>query len=149
MTALSVAGAVVQFVDFASKIVSKGWRLYRSPDGALLEHRVFELTTRDLISLVKRLRNSLPKESSKSLNQGDRGDQGDQALAALCERCTSAGDTVLAGLKALKIKGKNSPWKSFRQALKIVWDTEELNAVADTLVSIRREVETHILISLK
>jgi hypothetical protein len=143
MTALSVAGTVVQFVDFASKIVSKGWRLYRSPDGALLEHRVFELTTRDLMSMIERLRSSLPKEGSTSLNQGD------QALAALCEQCTSVGATVLAGLKALKIQGKNSPWRSFRQALKIVWDTEELNAVADRLVSIRRDVETHILFSLK
>lgn len=143
ITSLSVAGVVVQFVDFTSKIVSKGWRLYRSPDGMLLEHQVFELTTRDLLKLVERLRDSLPNENWTPISQDDH------ALATLCDSCTRIGNDVLEHLKTLKIDRKNSKWRSFRQALKIVWDTEELDAVADNLMSIRREVETHILISLK
>jgi hypothetical protein len=143
VTALSLAGVVVQFVDFTSRIVSKGWRLHQSPDGTLLEDRVFEHTTRDLISIVEKLRVSLSKDATKSLSQED------QALATLCKQCTSVGATILAALQAKKIQGKKTVWKSFRQALKDVWDKEELKLVTEKLEAIRKEVETHILISVK
>jgi hypothetical protein len=143
VTALSLAGVVIQFVDFTSRIVSKGWRLYQSPDGTLLENRVFELTTEDLMGIIEKLHTSLPRDALKSLSDED------QALAMLCKQCTSIGSTILAALRAKKIQGRNSPWKSFRQALKDVWDKEQLMLVTDKLESIRKEVETRILISVK
>lgn len=143
VTAFALAGVVVQFVDFTSRIVSKGWRLYQSPDGTLLENRVFELKTQHLMIIIEKLRVSLPKDVSEPLSQED------QALVVLCQQCTSIGATIVAALGSRKIHGKNSPWKSFRQALKDVWDKEELKLVTDGLDSIRKQVETHILISVK
>jgi hypothetical protein len=38
LTALSVAACVVQFVDYGTKLLSKGRELYKSADGALWEN---------------------------------------------------------------------------------------------------------------
>jgi hypothetical protein len=40
-------------------------------------------------------------------------------------------------------------WKSFRQALKSVWNERELDSIVDRLSMFRQELEMHILVSLK
>ncbi|PVH84734.1 hypothetical protein DL98DRAFT_584281 [Cadophora sp. DSE1049] len=46
--ALGLAAAVIQFVDFSSKLVSKGQQLYHSTDGALLENTEMEEASKRL-----------------------------------------------------------------------------------------------------
>jgi hypothetical protein len=59
LSALSVAASVVQFVDFAGKIVSKGKELYTSPSGALSENEWTETVTKRLQALTHNLHKSL------------------------------------------------------------------------------------------
>lgn len=58
LSALSVAASVVQFVDFARKIVSKGKQLYKSPGGALRENEQTETATKRLQDLILKLKDS-------------------------------------------------------------------------------------------
>jgi hypothetical protein len=39
LTALSVAAAVVQFVDYGTKVLSKAHGAYKAADGSFLENR--------------------------------------------------------------------------------------------------------------
>ena len=50
LTALSIAGSVVQFVDFAITVVSKGNRIYRSGGGLSEKHHDLEIVCKDLLS---------------------------------------------------------------------------------------------------
>ncbi len=59
LSALSVAAAVVQFVDFSAKIVSKGKQLYKSPGGVLRENEQTETVTKRLQNLAQNLKTSL------------------------------------------------------------------------------------------
>jgi hypothetical protein len=55
LTALSLAGNILQFIDFAAKVVSKCRGIHKSPDGVLPEDQELELVASDLARLSKRL----------------------------------------------------------------------------------------------
>jgi hypothetical protein len=58
LSALSLAGNIVQFVDFGLKLLSGAVELYKSPSGTLAAHHELELVTTDLSALVIKLRQS-------------------------------------------------------------------------------------------
>jgi len=58
LTALSLAGNVVQFVDFGCQLLSHSRELYRSPRGSLAADDEIHLVTVDLRALILKLRNT-------------------------------------------------------------------------------------------
>ena len=65
ITALSVAGNVVQFVSFSSDLFSKGFEIYKSTAGTLSTYEQLELITIDLCSLVIKLRKRVDSSASE------------------------------------------------------------------------------------
>ena len=59
ITALGVAGSIVQLVDFGIKVVSKGNKIYHSGDGSTAENHDLENVANDLVLIQTRLRQSL------------------------------------------------------------------------------------------
>lgn len=142
---LSLAATVVQFVDFASKLVSKGYHLYRSADGALPHNLEMEAVAKDLSHLTVRLRSRGSLGNPSALTEDER------ALEALAEKCDEIATTLLSRLQNLKVKkeDKYRGWKSVRQALKSVWNKEELDDLAQRLSSHRDQLQFSILLSMK
>jgi hypothetical protein len=66
LTALSVAGNIVQFVDFAIRIVAKGNYIYHSSDGYL------EMVTEDLLLLTKKPKQPA-QETTSSVDKQEAG----------------------------------------------------------------------------
>jgi hypothetical protein len=75
----------------------------------------------------------------------------EQALEDLSSQCSALATELLGRLEKLKVEQnvKNRKWKSFRQALKIVWGKEALDQMAATLSDYRSQLELHVLISLR
>jgi hypothetical protein len=48
LTALSLAGNIVQFVDFSTKLLAKGHELYKSADGTSVGYSELEAIAKDL-----------------------------------------------------------------------------------------------------
>jgi hypothetical protein len=64
ITALGVAGTIVQFVDFGIRVVSKSNKIYHSGDGSLAENYDLEKVANDLVVIQTQLRHALrPLES--------------------------------------------------------------------------------------
>jgi hypothetical protein len=55
LTALSVAGTIVQFVNFGTRILSRSRQLYHSTKGALAQDEEFDFITTHLIKLTAKL----------------------------------------------------------------------------------------------
>jgi hypothetical protein len=55
-SALAIAAAVVQFVDFTGEVVSKGKEIYKSSDGTLRETEQAETVTERLLDLTLRVK---------------------------------------------------------------------------------------------
>jgi len=143
LTALSLAGTVLQFVDFSLKILTTGHRLYRSPSGSLTAHEELKWVARDISSLATRL----------SCPRGPEGvpepSQDEVAIVDLCKKCEDIAQDFLSHLEALKIQGKRGAWKSFRLALKATWAQKDLDALVQKLQLVRKSVESWFLVDIR
>jgi hypothetical protein len=142
LSALSVAASVVQFVDFGTKIVSKGRKLYKYTDGALIEHAQVKEASGCLRTLSQSLR-LLPPVGSLS--------QSDEALVSICDGCVEVVDELLSKLKDLGLPKdhKHRKWKRFRQALETVWSKDEIKETEERMAKFRQELDIHVLLSLR
>jgi hypothetical protein len=62
LTALSVAGTIVQFVDFSASLISKGQAIHRK--GSTVQNNELETVTKDLLDITRTLQVSLPQDTS-------------------------------------------------------------------------------------
>jgi len=72
-------------------------------------------------------------------------------LLALSDEYNKIADELLRQLDKLKVKSdaKHRGWRSFRQALKSVWNKEELDELSERLLILRDQLQFHILVSIK
>jgi hypothetical protein len=145
LTALSLASNIVQFIDFGTKLLAKGYELYESADGASVGNAELEFIARDLQKLNDRLKPPLsPKTNPTSSTPSEA------ALRKLNDKCSGVADELINALTKLKVQGtSNRRWKSFRQALSSLWKKEEVNAITTRLQNFRDELNLHILVSMR
>jgi hypothetical protein len=148
LSALSIAAAVIQFVDYSTKVVSKGKELYKSIDGALSENIELETASIRLRSLISNLQDSL--RHCQQTQQGSV-DPSFQALEAICKGCMEVSKELVTELEKLKVPEGHpqKKWKTFRQALKSVWSKERIKEISDRLVTLKSDLDTHVILSLR
>jgi hypothetical protein len=145
MTALSLVGNIIQVIDFSAKLVTKGHELNKSADGASVGNAELELIANDLQELHGRLKSSQVAQTSTIRLAGS-----DIALQKLSEQCSGVAEELIDTLENLKVHGTaHRRWKSFRQALKGLLKTEEVDAIAKRLQNLREELSLHILVSMR
>lgn len=144
LAALGVAGAIVQFVEFAGKVISKGNQIYRSGDGSLDENHDLEIVTNDLVVLQTKM--------DQAAQRGDletRPTDDDVALQRVNAAANELAKTLLIRLNMVKAQGRFRRWKSFRQAIKSVSSQKEIDSLARRLHMLKDELQLQILVSLK
>jgi hypothetical protein len=145
LTALSLAGTIVQFVDFGSKLLSAGRELYKSTTGSLTVNDEIELVTSDLLAITQKLR----PDQSLGLE-----------FQQICVEAARLAQELLGKLDKVKVKttaedridGKGrekQKWKTLKQALASVWSDDDIVALVERLSRIRQAIETRILLSLR
>ena len=135
LATLGLASNVVQFVDFASRLISKSHELYTSSDGMLIEQKDLALITRDMKAIVGHLKQS----------QGPAADQ----LQTLSTECFRVADELIGALKELQCKGPPSRYKSVRQALRFAWSKEKIHEIEKRLHSLREQINLRICANLR
>ncbi|KAL4910870.1 hypothetical protein BDW74DRAFT_172330 [Aspergillus multicolor] len=143
LSALSIATAVIQIVEFATKLVSKSKELYTSESGVLADHAEKAAISSRLNSLSKGLLlsvNGIP--TSQKLSPAQEG------LRQVAEETQVLAEDFLATLDRLKVDPTKRKWTSFRQALKSVWTKEQLEGRMVILDRLGRVVVIHLLIIL-
>jgi hypothetical protein len=149
LTALSVAGTVVQFVDFGTKILMKTRQIISSAAGATTVNAELELLTQDLVKLIVKLGRPLRKSDARG---GESEDE--QALENLCDECRKVANELLHHLNGLKVtkkkaNGKGPVWESLAKALKSAWTADEVESLMRRLSMFRQSIDTHILASIR
>lgn len=142
LTALSLAGTVVQFIQFAAQIVQV------TVSGASPAHEELETRTLALRDFIVRLRR--PRASGNaSASLLSPAETPDKTLQDLCDACAATADELLARLDRLKVEGNNKMWKNFQNAIKSAWSQKELESLSKRLSEIRTALDTHVLANLK
>ncbi|KAK8090418.1 hypothetical protein PG997_005379 [Apiospora hydei] len=105
LSALSVAGTIITFVDFGGKLLSNTRKLYKSKDGALGSFVDIEVVTSDLIALLEGLKKRTPESHLPSGRQYHvlGSDEDDEALDKICVRCIALAEELAARLNRLKL----------------------------------------------
>ncbi|KAK5662519.1 hypothetical protein OQA88_8431 [Cercophora sp. LCS_1] len=104
LSALSLAGNIIAFLDFGAKLIAKSTELCGSATGSTKENDEIQQITQDLRSLADSLINNL----------GNPNDTDNKALAQLAKDCKKLCDEFLSMLKKLKLKNPNSKAESPR-----------------------------------
>ncbi|RDW79842.1 hypothetical protein BP6252_04480 [Coleophoma cylindrospora] len=143
LTALSLAGTIIQFVDFGNKILRGSKELYDSTSGALSVNDELEVRARELKDLTIKLRRPIHIDTT-SAHHGMYS-----ALQTLCVACRKAAEELIARLQRLKVEGQHRAWKSFRQAIKYAWNQTEIEVLSKKLHELRKSLDTHILAGLR
>jgi hypothetical protein len=146
LTALSLAGTIVQFVGFGTNILKGSHQLYQSANGALPVNEELELITRDLHELTFKLGRPLfPDTISPSAGQLEEY----RDLEELCSRCRTLANKLIVRLNGLKVQGKQQAWKSVQHAIKAAWAQKEIDSLSKSLSELRNSLEMHVLSNLR
>lgn len=145
-SALAIATATCQFLDFTSAIVSGTWKIYNSKSGLDSERNSHVRNiTEDLIRLNGDIRNLMQHPSGTSLSAGD------EAILKLGDKCDEVALRLVDALDRLQKKTQKRKayevWESFHVALRTVWDESSINALVHDLQSYRQQVTMQLLVS--
>jgi len=140
-SALGVAGNIVQFLDFGSKLVSKGREIYSSADGSSITNVELEIISQDLHEITDSLASTPPFNSIQISNLGD------DEMRRLATSCKTVAEQLLGVVRDLKVDEtcKHRRWKSFRQALKSVWKDGDIQSLQDRLDGFRGQLTIRLI----
>lgn len=147
LAAVGLASSIVQFVDFATKIISKGYQYQKSVDGVLDENVELQAIADNLDQLSKGLITSKEKTSPSARRK--KNSKENEALKAVAIECQKIAKDLSTAVDRLKITGKRTKWKSFRQALKSQWKKEKIEATMRRLRLAREDLIVHLLVVMK
>ena len=141
ISALSLSAAILQFVDFGSKIVVATYKIYRSADGTTNENvELAELTT-----ALHEFQTRLATPRSYSANQ----DADQKALEELAARCRDIATELLHLLEDLKVKVKDEgfrhTWESLRQGCRTEWKKGKIARYEKLLRDIAVQLNSRLL----
>ncbi|KAF7941879.1 uncharacterized protein EAE97_006716 [Botrytis byssoidea] len=144
---LSLAGTIIQFVDFSSKVLAGTNELYKSGAEALAVHQQLGLVVDDLAKMSKRLSDSYWGLSGT----GVISTLSDDAFMFICRDASELSIELNNKLSSLKVtaSGKRRKWETVKQALKSVWTEKDLTALTNRLTLLRDSIQMHIVVDLR
>ena len=145
VSALGVAAAVVQFVDFGNRVLSKTSNAYKS---ARSGHLDLEIVTKDMIKVTKKLDEGLQAGSLAKRAQLSTEERELQQLCQECNHIASQLSKALADLKPPKLQFWRK-WESFYQALRSIWAEDKIEALQKQLDEFRKQLVFKILVLLR
>jgi len=140
LSAVSLAAAILQFVDFGSKFIVSGYEIYRSADGATEENLDIEHLTLMIHEFQERFSPS-PNPLTRS----------GQELQKLAQECSNVAEDLLALLDKLKVKDKGTfrTWDAIRQSCRLAWKKGEIAKKEKLLNNISTQVNSRLLYMIR
>ena len=127
LSAISLAGTITQFVNYATKLISKGHALCKSGEGALAENLDLEMIARNLTDINFRVLQAYRKLPSTTDPAATASFLDQQSLKSIAEACDDLAKQLLDALQKLRVQGSHRTWKSVRQAFKSVWEKSHID----------------------
>ncbi|KAI0546719.1 hypothetical protein F4679DRAFT_587244 [Xylaria curta] len=136
LTTIQIISSIVQLVEFGSKCVAKGVKIYQSNDGVLDENAAIEIAATHLTTLNNEVKNAAFSTS-------------DQQLQDICSKVTEASSELLGVLECLKVQGTKTKWKSMRKAIQSILGKAKVKELEDKLGRFRDELNLQICVGTR
>ena len=153
ITALGVAGNVVQFVDFGFKLVTNGIELYRNQN--LIQHTQIREQARLLRGFNSLLEQSLQKIRADHLTKdsmrdrpvsAEKHDAVSQLLSLALNYCNGCIEELLSAIDKLTVSGPHAKWQSFRHALRSILGESGLETTTQRLSQAQQNVTLFLVL---
>jgi hypothetical protein len=153
LSALSLAGTLIQFVDFSSKLFSGAKSLYKSANGALAVHDELELIVSDSNSVLSKL-HAYAQSPHHSVGESEAVAQDAQDdFKNVCDEATRLAAELTERLQGLKVdrraEGYRRMWASLSHAINSAWSHKEIIALQQRLKDLKNALQTRVLLSLR
>jgi hypothetical protein len=129
LAAIGLVSSIVQFVDFASELLSKTNELRQSTTGADAENANLETTSQVLRRLSEGLCTTF-----------DAITQEEKDIVLLANHCKNVVDEFLDILFELRKEPNSSKWRNFRQALRYIWTQDKLEKMSKRIDLLRNQL---------
>jgi hypothetical protein len=138
LSALALAGNIIQFVDFGSTFVQRVVKLYRSASGLTEEHE-------EIVFLANRLKADAD-EICRNVIEEDPGKPG---LAILAKLCQNIADETLGMVEDLRVQPEGSKMASLRQSFRTLSKKDKVHGLVGRVGQLRDALNTQLLNMLK
>ncbi|KAI0449963.1 hypothetical protein F5B21DRAFT_492597 [Xylaria acuta] len=139
LSAIGLAANVIQFLDYAHRILSESQEIFHSASGISAQHADFEAIAVSLSALSDKLI-APPAPSSIKLPP----DEDEIHKVAALSRAT-AHELISCIQKLRRSGGRHRRWASIRQALEGLWNKDRIDQLVRRLRDMRSQLSTHIL----
>jgi hypothetical protein len=154
LAALSLAGNVIQFVQFMAELISTGSEIAESAHGASQQAVVLERVYESLSTLSSRLHTGydepqLPgplvgRTNHITFHKPTGVQSHVQPLEELSAECHSLCEQLLETVRKLQVKGKSlRRFKSFVAALETVWKSQEIRSLEEKIRRYQEIITLH------
>ncbi|RFU34867.1 hypothetical protein B7463_g1457, partial [Scytalidium lignicola] len=144
LSALSVAAAAAQFLDFGIKLVISARDIHNSTGGILSEYADLDKSTTSLVKLCNNLDGSLRQENTdRPLTPNDI------EVRKIANECRRIGTELLAVLKELSISRNLKKWESLRLAISAQLERRHIESLVSQLQKLRQDLVPFLLGSLR
>jgi len=141
ISSLGLASNVIQIIDFTGRIISHTHEISHSAEGVLESHTFLEDAANNLSELYQELAKNNTK--STKLSEADR------QLLKLRRECQDVTKNLIDLLNCVKNQNPHDKWQSVRQAILCMWSQKDILAHETKLDSIRKQIGTALLCSLR
>ena len=137
VTAFSLAGTVLQFVDSGTRFVVLARTLYQHGSDDNNDHVTLLKVTVDLEAV-------LPQLEATEIDSDEKNGLGQLALD-----CAKTAKRLLAILRKVKIAEITRKRDALKAAFRLAWKENEIKSLQDQLSSFRSQLNLHLLLSLR
>ena len=139
LSAIGLAGNIVAFVEFTSKLVSGAYEIYSSSARTTDEYADLEKVIEDVHAVTRRVSYSpVPAVTDDEI-----------ALLDLVKNCRKLSEDLIRALKRLQAKNPKSKSESFRVAWRALREKGKLESLEKRIDRFRRQILDRIVIMMR
>ncbi|KAE8447050.1 hypothetical protein EG329_011185 [Mollisiaceae sp. DMI_Dod_QoI] len=156
LSALSVAGTIVQLVDFGNKLFQETFQLYKSGTGVLKKHEELKLIIGDLKSVIFKLRQNSDVALGAAARPLSAEDQEQEAsFHRICNEALQIAEMLLQRLERLQaeIDAGDGKMKNMRRSInatiRAAWSKDEIKSLLQRLSVFKESLNSRLIFSLR
>lgn len=138
LSAIGLAGNIVQFVDFSFKLVTETRNIYHSATGKTTDNVLLSAIADDIQKLSDRLETSQSARTSASIAR----------LQSLAVEAQEVAEELLKAVSLLRASKPQSKWSSFKVALAQVYNGEKIRSLTSQITKLQGLVTNRLLDAL-
>lgn len=143
LTAFSLAGTIIQFVDFSNRLLTSDIQLYKSSRGSLRVNEELELVTGDLQSVVLKLRGNFSINHTGAVPLLAGNNEPQEGFVKICDEASRIAIELLRKLNGLKAEDRKlRAWESLKAAVRSAWSRDEINSLKNCLIFLKQSLDS-------